>query len=231
MQLQTEETLVWSTVVANCRMNRERGLRGVNSYEKELKLDILSLLEEKAQQGEMVRWLDICCGTAKALGEAASFLQKKGITNVKIEGWDVAGLFINQYANLSNLHLVAGTIAHWQPTYSYDLITCVHGLHYIGDKVSLIEKCLSALTPEGIFVSNLDLKNIKKLDGISLDRRLKKVFRSVGLHYNSRLHLLTCRGQKQMKAGLLYVGANDQAGKNYTGQEAVDSYYEFSQGG
>jgi SAM-dependent methyltransferase len=226
MQLQTEQTLVWSTVVANCRMNRERGLTGVNSYVKELKLDILSLLEEKARQGEMVRWLDICCGTGKALDEAATFLLKKGITNVRIEGWDIAGLFIHQYEKLSNLQLIADTISHWQPAHSYDLITCVHGLHYIGDKVGLIEKGVSVLTPEGTFVSNLDLKNIKKLDGISLERRLRKTFQQFGLQYNARQHLLVCRGQKRMQAGLRYLGANDQAGKNYTGQEVVDSYYE-----
>lgn len=225
MQLQGEQTLMWSTVVANCRMNRERGLLGVNSYEKDLKLNILSLLETKSQQKENVYWLDICCGRGKALVEAADSLQKKGITNVKIEGWDVAGVFVNGHTSFPTLQLVTDTITNWQPTYHYDLVTCVHGLHYIGDKLGVIQKCMSHLTPEGMFTGNLDLKNIKKLNGISLERQLCKKFSVFGIQYNHRHHLLTCQGQKQIKFDWQYLGANDQAGMNYTGQEVIDSYY------
>ncbi|QHT68047.1 class I SAM-dependent methyltransferase [Rhodocytophaga rosea] len=226
MQLQGEQSLIWSTVVANCRMNRERGLLGVNSYEKELKLNILSFLEQKAEQKEIIYWLDICCGTGKALVEAAASLQSKGITNVKIEGWDVAGVFMNGHTSFSNLQFVTDTITNWQPTYHYDLITCVHGLHYIGDKLEVIQRCISYLTKDGLFIGNLDLKNIKKLDGTNLERQLRKTLQNCKIQYNLRHHLLTCEGKKQLKFDLQYVGADDQAGKNYTGQEVVDSYYQ-----
>ena len=39
MKLFPENELVWSDVVANTRMNRKRSAVGVNSYEKELKLN------------------------------------------------------------------------------------------------------------------------------------------------------------------------------------------------
>ena len=138
----------------------------------------------------------------------------------------VAGLFVDQHSSFSNLQLVTDTIAHWQHAHSYDLITCVHGLHYIGDKLGLIQKCVGTLTSAGTFAGNLDMKNIKKLDGASLDRQLRKTLRGFSLQYNSRQHLLICQGQKQVRFDLRYAGANDQAGKNYTGQEVIDSYYQ-----
>jgi hypothetical protein len=63
--------LTQSSVAANCAMNRERGLSG---YRKELGVDILAELRTRLDRQETVRWLDLCCGSAKALSEAAGLL-------------------------------------------------------------------------------------------------------------------------------------------------------------
>lgn len=37
--------------------------------------------------------------------------------------------------------------------------------------------------------------------------------------------IISCQGPRHIEWGLQYEGANDKAGPNYTGQEAVDAYY------
>jgi SAM-dependent methyltransferase len=226
MQLQAEQALLWSPVVANCRMNRERGITGVNSYEKELKIDIFALLQAKARQQETVRWMDVCCGSGKALVEATVALHSQGVTNVALEGWDLAGLFVTPPTSFPNLQLVNDAMTNWHPPHTYDLITCVHGLHYIGDKLDLVQRCISYLAPTGKFIANLDLTSIKKPDGSSWDHQLRKAFKKEGIHYHARQRLLSCEGLRHFTIPFDYLGADDQAGKNYTGQEAVDSYYQ-----
>ena len=129
---------------------------------------------------------------------------------VRMEGWDVAGLFMESLTPFPTVQFVADTLAQWQPTHGYDLITSVHGLHYMGDKLGLIQKCVGHLTQDGIFMGNLDLRNIKKLDGRSLDRPLRKMLSGYGIHYHPRRHLLTCQGPKQINLSLHYAGANDK---------------------
>ena len=69
-QLETSET------VANAAMNRSRGLLGVNSYERELRLDIVTWLTERHAGEPGATWLDLCCGEGKALEEASAALAK-----------------------------------------------------------------------------------------------------------------------------------------------------------
>jgi hypothetical protein len=57
-------------------------------------------------------------------------------------------------------------------------------------------------------------------------RRIISYLRRVGLGYDRRRRLVTCRGRKAIELPYCYLGADDQAGANYTGQPAVDSYYE-----
>ena len=71
MRLQSDEELERSAVVANCRMNRERNLVGSNGYDKELGFNPLDLLKERIALGRPAAWLDLCCGTGRALIEAA----------------------------------------------------------------------------------------------------------------------------------------------------------------
>lgn len=69
MNVLGDEALERSSTVANCRMNRKRTLIGSNGYTKELGFNPLDLLtsDDKAK----AKWLDLCCGSGKALIEAA----------------------------------------------------------------------------------------------------------------------------------------------------------------
>jgi hypothetical protein len=114
----------------------------------------------------------------------------------------------------------------WRPDRPFDLITCVHGLHYLGDKLGLIARAASWLVEDGLFVANLDLHNLKFDDGELAGRRVAIDLRRSGLAYDRRRRLIVCRGRKIMGLPYRYVGADDRPGPNYTGQPAVDSYYE-----
>jgi len=54
------------------------------------------------------------------------------------------------------------------------------------------------------------------------------MLKKAGVVYNGRRHMIECRGMKQLSFGLEYLGADDRAGTNYTGQPAVDSWYRFA---
>ena len=72
-----------SAVVANCAMNRERQLAGVNSYARELgfnPFDLLTSVIAGGSGGETrtAAWLDLCCGTGRALKTCKRPLQRLG---------------------------------------------------------------------------------------------------------------------------------------------------------
>jgi len=50
--------------------------------------------------------------------------------------------------------------------------------------------------------------------------------RRAGLDYDRRRRMVVCQGRKVIELPYRYMGADDQAGPNSTGQPAVDSYYE-----
>ncbi|MGP3960151.1 class I SAM-dependent methyltransferase [Nonomuraea sp. 3N208] len=182
MPLTTDDELENSPVVANSLMNRERRLR---SYDRELGIDIVNVLG--AARTRPARWLDLCCGTANALSEAAALLGD----DVEIVGVDLVGFFACP-PNPPRLHLVTASVTAWRPGTRFDLITCVHGLHYVGDKLGLLARIGDWLTDDGLFVAN---------------GRIRRTGRaSITLPYR-------------------YLGADDQAGPNYTGQPAVHSHY------
>ena len=119
-----------------------------------------------------------------------------------------------------------GIAEHLAPDRPFDLITCVHGLHYVGDKLGLIARAASWLAEDGLFVASLDLHNLKFADGKPAGRRMAADLRRAGLEYDRRRRLVVCRGRKVVELPYRYLGADDRAGPNYTGQPAVDSYYE-----
>lgn len=126
-----------SPVVANCTMNRERDLRGSNGYDVELGMDPLDWLRRRSvEQARTARWLDLCCGTGKALIQAASLCEDSGDCSIEITGVDLVGMFLP--SDLSKLQLLKCSLFDYQPTAPFDLITCVHGLHYLGDKLQAI---------------------------------------------------------------------------------------------
>lgn len=225
MKLLPEEKLIWSPIVVNSRMNRERNASGVNSYEKEFKLAPEKYLHAKLKEKEHITWIDLCCGQGNALIQTAEYFINLGLDQeVELEGIDLVDTFPSLNGELACLDLVSKSLTSWTPAKKYDLITCVHGLHYLGDKLKILSNAIAALQPDGLFIANLDLDNVK-IDEQSSDTYLKKKFKLNGLEYNSRVKVMKKIGGSQVDFHLKYLGADDKHGPNYTGQDSVTSYY------
>lgn len=198
-------------IVANASMNRDRGIAGVNSYARELGFDPLDFL-----QGGRRRWLDLCCGSGRALVEAAARLP-----DVAIEGLDLMDMFVPH----PGLGLSTGSVEAWSPLARYDLITCVHGLHYVADKLRLLCVAAGSLSPDGRLAANLDLDNVVVPGG---RRRLRSALSHAGFQYDARRHVVSfCgrSGEQPVSLPFEFVGADPSAGPNYTKQPAVTSVY------
>jgi len=141
--------------------------------------------------------------------------------SVTITGVDLVDYFHD--APGARPELIAASIASWQPARRYDLITCVHGLHYIGDKLDLLARVAEWLTPGGRFVADFDVASV-----LIRNHRtsVATVLRRAGFGYDSRRKLLCRDGGGDVGFAYRYLGADDRAGPNYTGQPAVVSYYE-----
>lgn len=228
-QLLNKNELELSAIVANNRMNRKRNAIGVNSYEKDIYFNPIDFLK-KQKSDEPLRWLDLCCGEGKALIQAAEGFYKEGLaSDYALEGLDLVDFFNDFDSNL-NLSLNAQNLESWIPNKEYDLITVVHGLHYVGDKIDVIRKCLSALKQDGFFIANLDVSNILMEDQKNSRKRILDLFKRHTIDYQSRRRLLTTAGKRVLESSFQYLGADDTAGPNYTGQEVVNSYYRVSTG-
>ncbi|MFK7905044.1 MAG: methyltransferase domain-containing protein [Chitinophagales bacterium] len=225
MKLLSEEELIWSSIVANSNMNRERKASGTNSYQQEIKFKPEQFLENCILQSGQVKWLDICCGQGNALLQSARFLENEKLQDkATLVGVDLVNFFASIPSSIFCLQFDLSPLLKWKTTEQYDLITCIHGLHYVGDKLQILEKYLSFLSQNGQFIANLDLKSIH-IKGQNTHTFLKAIFEENGIHYNPKTKIIECTGKKEIRFGLQYLGANDAAGPNYTGQEAVDSYY------
>jgi len=227
MNLLPEEKLIWSPTVVNSRMNRERNASGVNSYEKEFKFKPEEYLSAKITESGQASWLDLCCGQGKALIQTAEYFDKRGQQAViKLKGIDLIDTFSTIEQHLTCINLETGSLNDWESGETYDLITCVHGLHYLGDKLKTIKAIVKALNPAGLFIANLDLNNIV-IQGTKSNDFLNKYFKQNGLVYNSRSKIIKRVGPANIKISVRYLGADDATGPNYTGQDAVTSYYSI----
>ena len=94
----------------------------------------------------------------------------------------------------------------WRPDGRFDLITCVHGLHYVGDKLGLIARAASWLAEDGLFVANLALENVKVADVPEPGRKLVAGLRHAGLEFDRRRRLVTCRGRAGLELPRLLAG-------------------------
>jgi len=216
-----DKSLEKSAVVANCRMNRERELTGSNGYEVDLGFNPIDKLRMSAAGGQL-RWLDLCCGSGRALIEAAKLAEEAKLA-VEIMGVDLVNMF--RPHQQKNLKLDAASLRTWTPDEPVDLITCVHGLHYVGDKLGLLAKIPTWLKQSGEFVANLDLNNLW-IDNASSLRAIGKHLRDRGFEYSTRTHRISCGAGPTADFQLDYRGADDAAGPNYTGQPAVNSHYD-----
>ncbi|HZT41205.1 MAG TPA: methyltransferase domain-containing protein [Chthonomonadaceae bacterium] len=223
-----EEALIRSEIVANARMNRERGVVGTNSYARELGLDPLAFFTERLSTCAHVSWLDLCCGAGNALIESALyFARHKWDSRVTLVGVDLVDMFSAYPPDLSCLRLHAASISIWQPDMDFDLITCVHGLHYVGDKLGLLQSAVSWLKLDGLLLCHLDYANLRLTPPATLSV-LGRDLRQAGFVYNRARHLLQRQGKAKVALPYRYLGADDQAGANYTGQPAVNSFYSHS---
>lgn len=214
-----------SDVVANSQMNRERQLSGPNSYALDLRFNPLDAMRSYAEAGKSVRWLDLCCGTGKAIMDAAKIVRQEGLS-IEIVGVDLVPMFDPAGTDLPSLTLVAASLHHWEPDDPFDLITCVHGLHYVGDKLGLLQRAVRWLKPGGRFVGHLDMNNVQCINHQSIGREVAAVIRQTGGSYASKSRLLEVAASPLLCFPFAYLGANDHAGPNYTGQPAVDSVYK-----
>jgi SAM-dependent methyltransferase len=223
-----DDRLEQSPTVANSRMNRERGLAGRNSYARDLSLDPLKFLRARLESRAHVAWLDLCCGTGRALIEAARRLTAEGLdARVSLIGVDLVSMFDPSPAAQVCLHLCEASVTTWEPDRRFDLITCVHGLHYVGDKLRMLQRAASWLDVDGLLLAHLDFDNLRLANGQADRRVFRKVLREQGLVYRDHKHLLCCQGRRTLHLPYVYLGADDRAGPNYTGQDAVNSYYRL----
>src|SRR5262249_48635534 len=145
------------------------------------------------------RWLDLCCGTGRALLQAAALLEQEGLAgSVTITGVDLVGMFWPDPAP-PGLQLLAASAHRFAPGGGFDLVTCVHGLHYLGDKLQVIARAVSWLTDDGLFAAHLDLANLRGAGGEPLGRRAAAVLRTAGFAYDRRRRLVTCRGRRAVR--------------------------------
>jgi SAM-dependent methyltransferase len=225
-KLLSDDALERSAVVANCRMNRERELTGSNGYAKEIGFHPLDRLKERQAPGHCAGWLDLCCGSGRALIEAARVGRAEGL-EIEIVGVDLVGMFLRPEPGLTGLRLVEASLSRWEPDRRFDLITCVHGLHYVGDKLGMIARAASWLAEGGLFVATLDLDNLKSAHGQAASRTFAAKLRRAGLEYDRKKRLVLCRGRKDIRLPCRYLGADPEAGPNFTGQPAVNSHYDI----
>ncbi len=226
MKLLPEEELIWSSIVANSNMNRKRNLVGINSYEKDIHFDIIQYLEDKIELNNTnLQWIDLCCGEGKALIQAYTYFKKiNQEKHITFEGIDLVDMFF-EHKKSNHLILKTNSIICWESKKKYDLITCVHGLHYVGDKLLAISKIAHALKKDGLFIGNIDFDDIKNSKNQSLKKDILKILKQYDIEYHSRKKLLLIKGYQNIEFEYSYLGANDKAGQNYTGQEIVHSFY------
>lgn len=226
MELLDEVALERSPIVANNRMNRERVASGVNSYAKELGFDPVAFLSERLARSEPSSWLDLCCGRGRALIAGFHALSRFDLSLLSLHGVDLVNGFDDLPVSAAGcLRFEAASLHRWAPDRGYDLITCVHGLHYVGDKLAVVARAASWLSEHGVLAANLDLSNVRSATDRRFDRQVKRWFRQCGIRYDARRRVLSIAGARSIEAPFQFAGANETAGPNYTGQEAVDSYY------
>lgn len=123
--------------------------------------------------------------------------------------------------------LICADITSWEPEQRFDLITCIHGLHYVGDKLGVLTRMACWLTADGMLIADFDAASIRLPEGRAAGRTLSGSLREAGFTYNPRRHRITLEGGREVSLPYAYLGADDKAGPSYTGQPSVHSYYEL----
>jgi hypothetical protein len=135
---------------------------------------------------------------------------------------------IGQIAQVPNEYVVVGDVSTFNPGYAVDIITCVHGLHYVADKLAILCHFYSLLAPEGQIVANLDLMNIIVDDQpIAKWTAFTKLIAEPKPTATFKNHVLTLtKGSEcSLTFGLRFVGASISTEPNYSGITVVNSCY------
>jgi hypothetical protein len=147
-----------------------------------------------------------------------------------IIGVDLVGAFAHAPVLPPGLELVSESVARWapRPGQLFDVVTCVHGLHYVGDKLGLLTRAAAWTAPGGVFAATFDPAGVRHAgDRGSAARRVVRVLRDAGAAYDARRHLVSWRGPITLDFGARYTGADAAAGPGYTGMDAVNSCYTW----
>ena len=108
-----------SSVVANSLMNRERRLTGGNSYTRDLCLNPVDFISGRLATQHQITWLDICCGTGRALIDAGRLLvADRSSEKIAITGIDLVSMFDNVPNDLGFLRLKETAVLDWVPSES-----------------------------------------------------------------------------------------------------------------
>jgi ubiquinone/menaquinone biosynthesis C-methylase UbiE len=68
----------------------------------------------------MASWLDLCCGTGRALIQAATVTERDRLP-IEIVGVDLLGMFAENHSR--SLTLIEASLSTWSPAKTFDLIT------------------------------------------------------------------------------------------------------------
>lgn len=208
-------------------MNRARNCSGSNGYERELGFDPTDFLLDRLADRPTVTWLDLGCGTGRALVQCATRLTTRvPAKRFRIFGLDLVDAFEPIPETVENVELHIGALPGWETEERFDLVTCVHSLHYIGDKLAVLAAATRWLVPEGLFIANFASESLKSPGGKPLGRTVTASLRKNGFIWDGRRRRVSRTGADSVVFPFRYLGADDTAGPNYTGQPAVDSYYE-----
>ena len=226
MPMLPADALLSSPVVANSTMNRGRGFSGVNSYERDLHFSLSEFLAERIREQGAAFWYDACCGQGLALVEAGRQLDAAGWAGqVRIVGVDLIPMFTPEEAPV--VTLLAADVAAFTLDQPADLITCVHGLHYLGDKLGFLQNSYAMLAPGGLFLGHLDPSNVRAADStLPIWRRAVRHAVKNGAAPELKGHVLRVeRADALLDFGVTYQGATVSEQPNFAGITVVDSWY------
>jgi SAM-dependent methyltransferase len=135
--------------VAQGCMNRFRPLEGTNSYRGELGVNPLDCIPAGGY------WLDIGCGAAVAVRQAA-----RRRPDIHVVAVDLLPALQDGKPPPRNLRLVQADAACLPLRSRFHLITAVHVLHFLDDKLGCLEQWANFLQPGGRLLANADPDDI-----------------------------------------------------------------------
>lgn len=209
-------------MVADNTMNRGRGLSGVSSHAREPGRDPLDALAGRTAP----TWLDLCSGEGMALREAAAVLPADAVLTCV----DLVGPMFPAPLPPA-VELVTASVSAWAPERTHRLITCVHGLHCVGDPLGLPARGATWLTADGLLPAHFDPGLIRRADGSPAGPAAPAALRAAGFRYSRSRSLLVLEGARRPVLPFRHLGADPDAGPGCTGQPAVAAHYAPAPGG